>query len=598
MKEPAIKEPEEISESAKKKTAVEDALVVFSTIEKEDEADPGQVVANAAQSIADVASRVKASNVVIYPYAHLSSSLASRNVALSILRSMEETLKKAGYNVTRSPFGFYKKFEISCKGHPLSELSRSILPTAPKEKAVLKTEYMVMDLDGKVHRPEEYRFKPAESDFKALVEKEALKKGLVGGEPRYLEYCKKFGIGWEPFSDVGHMRYGPEGTLIFELISDYSWQVANSLGLPVYKVRGTNMFDLSVPAVKEHADLFGGRLYELKLDQKNFVLRYAACHQQFAMVRDWTSSYRNLPFGTFEVADSYRLEQSGELLLCFRVRKMHMPDLHIYCKDMDEAMKNSMKIHNVIYDEIRKIGRDYVSIYNTTRSFFEAEPEFFARLLKVEGKPILLNFVPDGIYYWVVNVEYTVIDEIGRPREIATFQIDVGNAKRFKITFTDEKGEKRYPPIIHTALLGTIERYLFAILDAGARVEVSGGKPMLPVWLSPVQVRIIPVTEAHLGRAEELSKILESSNVRVDIDDRDGTVEKRVRQAEVDWVPFVIVIGEREAKSDQFQVRIREKATTANLSLEKLVKEIRSKAAGYPYRPLPLPKLLSSRPGY
>jgi len=568
-------------------------------VEKEDEANIGQVASDAAQSIAEVADKVKASSILLHPYAHLSSSLASRDAAISALVDLEEYLRSRGYATYRSPFGWYKKFEMTCKGHPLSELSRQITPVAGRKKpTAIETKYEVMDMAGKVWEPGEYRFREDEKDFQALVEKEALHKGLVGGEPRYIEYCKKFGINWEPFSDVGHMRYGPEGTLIFDLISDYSWQVAQSLRIPVYRVRGTNMFDLSVPAVKEHAELFGGRLYEVQLDNRNFVLRYAACHQQFAMVRDWAASYRNLPFGTFEVADSYRLEQSGELLLCFRVRKMHMPDLHIFCRDLQESMVISMKVHNAIHDEIRKLGREYVSVYNTTRRFFDSNREFFKKLVEVEGKPILLNFVPEDIYYWVVNVEYTIIDDLGRPREIGTFQIDVGNAKRFNITYTAEDGTKKFPPIIHTALIGSVERYLFAILDTAVGTEKAGGKPMLPVWLSPVQARIIPVNRAHLDLGMLIADKIEGSGIRVDVDDRDETVEKRVRDAEVEWVPYVLVVGKKEAEGDRFQVRIREKNENVTLSMSEFVQLVRSNTKGYPARSLPLPRSVSLRPKY
>ncbi len=598
VREPAIKNPEEITEASKKGN-LREVLVAFCTVEKEDEANEDQVANDAAESIAEVAAKVKPDSILIHPYAHLSSSLASRDAAVSTLVKLEGILRSRGFTAYRSPFGWYKKFEITCKGHPLSELSRSITTAVRRKKAPpIETTYTVMDLSGKLYEPENYPFKEGEKDFQALVEKEGLHRGLVGGEPHYLEYCKKFGISWEPFSDVGHMRYGPEGTLIFDLISDYSWHVAQSLGIAIYRVRGTNMFDLSVPAVKEHADLFGGRLYEVNLDDRNFVLRYAACHQQFAMVRDWTASYRNLPFGTFEVADSYRLEQSGELLLCFRVRKMHMPDLHIFCKDLRESMDISMKVHKVIHGEIRKLGREYVSIYNTTRSFFDSNREFFKNLTEVEGKSILLNFVPEGIYYWVVNVEYTIIDDLGRPREIGTFQIDVGNAKRFNIAYTGEDGAKKYPPIIHTALIGSVERYLFTILDCAVRIERSGGKPMLPVWLSPIQTRVIPVTRAHLDLAVAIADKVEGAGIRVDIDDRDETVEKRVRDAEVEWIPYVLVVGRKEAEGNRFQVRIREKNENVTMPLEELIKHVHSNTKGYPARSLPLPRLVSPRPKY
>ena len=316
------------------------------------------------------------------------------------------------------------------------------------------------------------------------------------------------------------------------------------------------------------------------------------------MVKDWIISHKQMPFGTFEVADSYRLEKSGELLLCFRVRKLHMPDLHIYCKDLENAKEISLKIHKKIYEEIRKIGREYVSIYNITKKFFEENKSFLLKLLSIEKKPVLINFVPEGRFYWVINVEYTIIDELNRPREIATFQIDIGNAKRFGIYYIDEKGEKVYPPIIHTALIGTVERYLFALLDSASKKEAKGLKPSLPLWLSPIQVRIIPINQSYLSNALALAEKLKSALIRVDIDDREDTVSKKVLLAEKEWIPYILVIGEKEVKTGKFTVRIREEEKQKTMLIEDLINEIKSKTEGYPFKPSTLPMLLSKKPIY
>jgi len=599
VREKAVQEPEEF-EASRSLSQMKDVLVAFCTIEKGDEKDPTQVAANGSSAVKEVADQVKTKNIMLYPYAHLSSDLASRDPAIRVVAKMEDLLKEQGYTVQRSPFGYYKSFQLHCLGHPLAELSRTITAEKkPEERAAVPTEYMIMDLGGNLHRPGEYEYSKGEEEFRTLVEKEAMKKGLAGGgEPRFLDYCKKFGIEWEPYSDVGHMRYGPEATLIFDLVADYSWAIANHVGIPVLQVRGTNLFDLSVRPVKEHADLFGARLYKIDLDEKSFVMRYAACHQQFAMVKDWTISYRNVPFGTFEVADSYRLEQSGELLLCFRVRKLHMPDLHIYCRDLENSKDVSIDAHKVIYEEIGKVGRDYVSVYNTTRSFFEGNKPYFIELAKLERKPILLDFVPEGIYYWVLNIEYHIIDELDRPREIATFQIDMGNAKRFDISYVDHNGAKQYPPIIHTALIGTVERYIFTILDACAKTEREGKKPRLPLWLSPSQVRIVPVTKDFLPHADELASRLNDGRVRADVDDSDETVERRVRDAEMLWIPYIIVVGAREKGATQLPVRVRETGSQRRMSIEELAIEIREKTAGFPFRPLTVPVHVSTRPAY
>ena len=598
VRDKAVKIPEEISD-AQRKAAMDEALVAFCTIEKEDEKNPELIITRATENVRNVADQVHAKNIILYPYAHLSSSLGSRDPAIQILKGMEKNLANQGYNVKRSPFGWYKSFVIRCKGHPLSELSRSITIEEEKTKAAtIEMVYKIMDVDGKLYTPDKYMKNLGRDDFKSLVEKEALKQGLLGGQPKFLDYCKKFGIEWEPFSDVGHMRYGPEATLMFDLVAEYSWMVAKSLAVPIFQVRGTNMFNLAERPVREHAKLFGSKLYEVKVDEKEFVLRYAACHQQFSMVKDWSLSYKQIPFGTFEVADSYRLEQSGELLLCFRVRKMHMPDLHIYCKNLDDSMKTSFKVHEKIYEEIRKLNREYVSIYNTTRNFYDKNIEFFRKLIEVERKPILLGFVPDNIYYWVLNIEYNIIDELDRPREIGTIQIDVGNAERFGISYVDENGSRKYPPIIHTALIGTVERYIYTLLDQAALDEKKGKKPSIPVWISPTQVRVIPVAKEHLDYASRVADDLEKVNIRVDVDDRDESVPKKVRSAEIAWISYVVVVGEKEIENNVVSVRTRFDKSQKTIQVEELRNEVLKQMKGYPVHASTLPRMLSARPGY
>ena len=598
-REKAVKEPEPLDESHKR-GALENGLVVFSTVEKNDEQEPEQIATNAASSIEEVLGWLKTKKVMVYPYAHLSTNLASREPAISILKALEEKLTQKGYEVSRSPFGWYKSFTITAKGHPLSELSRTITVDTKSRQAspAVKTEYVIMDQEGKLHSPEDFVFGPHDAEFKSLVEKEALKKGLTGGEPHFLDYARRFGIEWESFADVGQMRFGPESNLIMDLLAEYAGQVIRRIGIPILNVKGTNMFDIAVKPIKEHLQLFGSRAYEVKVDERTFVLRYAACFQQFSMVKDWTLSYRTLPFGTFEVADSYRMEQSGELLLSFRLRKFLMPDLHIYLKSVAEAIRIGDKIHRTIYEEIRKLNREYVSLYNTTRSFFEANKDAFMELVKVEKKPILLNFVPEGLYYWVLNVEYNIIDDLDRPREIGTFQIDVGNAKRFGISYADEKGEKQFPVIIHTAVIGGLERYLFTLLDSAVRLERQGRKPMLPVWIAPAQVRIIPVSQQFVKQGMELLGELEKAGIRADLDDRDDTMQSKVRDAELSWIPFSVIYGEREIKTKQLSVRSRADSTESKIGLTAFLKRLKGEVEGYPVRPLTYPVLLSQRPGY
>jgi threonyl-tRNA synthetase len=468
-----------------------------------------------------------------------------------------------------------------------------------KIKSKGKDSYLILTYLGKETEVEDYDFKKDEENFKMLVEKEAMKKGLIGGkEPGFIKYANQFQINWEPMSDKGHMRYGPSGTLIFDLMEMYAENLAKSVGIPVYSVKGTNMFNLKEPAVKEHADLFGDRLYSIPIDNQKFVMRYAACHQQFAMIKDWNISYKNMPFGAWENADSYRYEQGGELLLAFRTRRMDMPDLHVLCKDFEESKVWFKKLHEKIYEEIYKLEDDYEILFNfSSKKHYEENKEWVLSLLKEKKKNALLHFYPEGIdYYWTFNIEYMIIDELKRPREIATVQIDIGNAKRFNIVYNDKDNSKKYPVILHTAITGTIGRYIFAHLDGLVRKEQQGKKAQLPYWLSPTQLRICPVSEKFNSGAIELAKDFNTNKIRVDVDDENTTLSKKISNAESDWCPYILVLGEKEISSGKFAIRIRQSGKIENLSKDELIKKMQAEQGDYPWKDLPLPIQVSKRP--
>ncbi len=519
--------------------------------------------------------------------------------ALKVARSMENFAKEMGIETYRSPFGWCKKFSISIKGHPLAEQLKIIVPTeVKKEKKIAwkvpKPEYLILTLEGKTESPEKYRFRNTEEDFKVMVKKEALKKEVIGGEPRINDVLKRFGFDWEPYSDSGHMRYGPKAALMIDLVGDYAWQSVNELDIPSFSIKGTNLFNLNVPAIKEHADLFGERLYTVPIFDEEYILKYAACFQQFSMIKDWMISYRQVPLGMFEIADSYRLEQSGECSLGFRLRRFYMPDYHIFCKDLEQAKEIATRVHKKIYEKVRELGIEYVSLYNLTKSFFENNKEFLKQMVKIEKKPVLLHFVPEGKYYWRINVEYNIIDELKRSREIATFQIDVGNAKRFGIKYVNKNREEVFPPIMHIAILGGIERYLFTVFDKALKQET----PSLPLWLSPIQVRVIPVSDGFTKHAEEITDSIKKHNIRVDLDDRSLTMQKKVREAEMEWINYILVVGQKEITSEILSVRDRKAGKIRKMRLQKLVEDIKEETKNKPFKSLTLPKFLSMRPQF
>lgn len=597
-KSKAIKEAEELGGDIPGEGEAENALVAFVTVEDKDKENLEEVVNKAVEDISDVASKVGASKIVVYPYAHLSKLLAPPRIAVQALKLLAAKLsEKSGLPVLRAPFGWYKEFMLHCYGHPLAELSRSYEARAAKKPKV-KKEYYVVTPEGKVYSPKEY-LDLADEDFRAIIEKEALGKELGEVETSVNKLCAKFGFEWEPMSDYGHMRYEPHAAVMLDSVSEYAWLLARGLSVPVLRVKGTNMFDLAAQPVYEHAALFGDRLYELWADRKHLVMRYAACHQQFAMLKDYVLSYKDLPLGMFEVADSYRLEQSGEVTLCFRLRKFYMPDLHILTKNVEDAMRVAEELQEVIHREAAKLGRHYYAVYNVTRDFWEEKRDMLVELIRRDGRPALVTVYPAGIYYWVVNVEYHIVDSAGRPREIATFQFDVGNAKRFGIRYVDENNQERHPVIIHTALIGSVERYIYMVFDTAIRDEKNGKTPSIPVWMAPIQVRLIPVNprdEEIMKLVEETASLLEENMVRVDIDDRDISLGRRIRDAGREWVPYIVVVGRREVETKTLNVTIRRTNDRVVLTPMELLEKVLSDIRGYPRVQSALPRYVSKRP--
>jgi len=459
---------------------------------------------------------------------------------------------------------------------------------------ILPGEYYVLTPDGKLYYPEE--FAGGDEGFRALLEKEALGEKREFKRSPHIDYMKRLKLAEvEPLSDAGHLTYLPKGTLIMDLLMDYSLSVVRRIGgLPV---RTSIMYDLNTPAIKEHASLFGQRMYKVKPFKREFVLRYAACFGQFALLRRHYLSYRDLPLYIFELADSYRYEQRGEVSGLARPRRFYMPDLHIITADLDAAMDEFKKIFKLIMSEGSKFGWTYYNLYNVVDGFVQNNFDFILDLVRSEGKPILIYVVESGKYYWVINIEFHYIDSQGRPLETATVQIDVGNSKRFNIRYHDVDGSIKYPVILHTAIHGSVERFLYEFLEEAAKMAKRGEKPMLPTWLSPTQVRIIPVSKTYLDYSYNLLLMIRDAGIRVDIDDRDVSLSKKIMHAEREWVPYIVVVGEKEVKSNKLNVRIRgSRGESLEMTLDDLIMRVKSDIDGFPFRPLYFHERLTKRP--
>ncbi|MCG2827910.1 threonine--tRNA ligase [Methanothermobacter sp. K4] len=567
-----------------------ESLVVFTAVEAEDEENPDSVIENAVNEIVRVFGDVKADNVVIYPYAHLSSSLSSPETARRVLEGMEEALRDRGLEVSRVPFGWYKAFRISCKGHPLSELSRTIRPEPMKEEEESEeSEWFILHKGQKI-RPEEFEF--TSRDLENLVKYELGELESSGEEPPHVRLMREKGLAdYEPSADVGHLRWYPRGRLIRDLLADYVYMLVTSEG--AMPVETPIMYDLEDEAIRVHAEKFGERQYRMK-NKKELMLRYACCFGAFRILSDSFLTWKNLPASIYELSTySFRLEKKGEVVGLKRLRGFTMPDLHTVCADLEQALTAFAGQVEMCMKTGEDLQVNYEVIFRATREFYEEYSDWVHSVADKIGKPILLELLPSRKHYWIAKMDFAAIDYLGRPIENPTVQIDVESGERFGITYVNSDEEEVNPIILHCSPTGSIERVICSLLEKTA-VEMDEKPPMLPVWLSPTQVRVLPIAERHLEFAESLVSEMVANDVRADLDDRAETLGKKIRNAAQDWVPYVVVVGDSELEG-KLTVNIRSTGEKVQMDIEELIELVRSETHGMPFRRLPLPVRLSER---
>ena len=579
-------------EDAKKQGAFDESLAVFTAVEKDDENNPQGIVKNLVKEVIKTNDQVKAENIVLYPYAHLSSSLSSPKVAVQVLKDAEEALDAEGLNVKRVPFGWYKAFEISCKGHPLSELSRTITAEEEDEEEVEKKPSSWSILDGdKIIDIDDFKFE--NDQLEKLVSYELGTGASDAGEPPHVKLMREKELcDYESASDVGNLKWFPKGRLVRDLLADYVYNLVVDQG--AMPIETPIFYDLDNEAINVHAAKFGERQYRTDT-KKNLMLRFACCFGAFRVMADPFITWKNLPAKLYELSTySFRFEKKGEVVGLKRLRAFTMPDFHSFCADMESTLEEFSKQTDMCIQTGVDLDVNYEIIFRATKDFYDENKDWMYSIGKKIGKPVLLEILPERKHYWSCKIDFAAIDYLGRPIENPTVQIDVESGKRFDITYLGEDGKEHYPTILHCSPTGSIERVICSLLEKTA-IELDEKAPMLPTWLSPIEVRIITVGEDHKDFANELYDKINAENIRVDVDDRDESVGKKIRNAATEWIPYIFVVGDNEKESGVFSVTVRETGEKVDMTVDELIKEVLDKTKGMPYRGLPLPKDISTR---
>ncbi|MHA2502290.1 MAG: threonine--tRNA ligase [Candidatus Kariarchaeaceae archaeon] len=603
-KRKAIKAAEEIEKGV---VNVPEALAVMMAFEKPDEENPEEAAKQTVEEIHSVAEELKAENIVIYPWVHLTSIPGRPDMALKVMRDVEKELNASDrYKIIRrAPFGWYKGFTVKVKGHPLSELSREFTPGHSEEHAEevsaaiaqeeeTKHDFYVYTPAGELIDKKDFKFEK-KSEFKYFFDYETQKRRAADKPPAHVELMKNLElVDYEPASDAGNMRWYPSGWLVKRLLEDHVTNTHVRHG--AHCVETPIMYDFHHPSLEAYMNRFPARQYTIRSGSDRYFLRFAACFGQFLIGSDANITYRHLPLKLFEMTHySFRREQRGELAALRRLRTFSMPDQHTLVADIEMAREEFRNQYELCVQMMEDTNMDYQAVFRFQTDFYEENKEWFHEMVEMIDRPVMLELFDQRYAYFVCKFEFNVIDQQKKAAALSTVQIDVENAERFDISYVNDKGEQIRPFILHTSLSGAIERVLYGILEKAAKQRATGIKPSFPFWLAPIQVRLLPVNDEHLEWAVELSKDLESHGIRVDIDDRSATVGKKIRDAERLWIPYIFVIGEKEIESGELNGRLRSGEEKA-FKRQSLGKDLTIMTQGFPTRPLAMAKFLSKRP--
>lgn len=537
----AIKSAEEIES---KPQEMKECLVIFSAVEKEDEADLKSIVNKYVDEIKKVADQVKAKNVVLYPYAHLSNNLSKPDFAVEVLKEAEKILKK-DFEVKRAPFGWYKKFEISCKGHPLSELSREFSLGEKKQNQ------QVINLGDEKYDPK----KLLNEITKIRLDTSKLKENdhrIIGQK-----------LDLFSFNEVapGMVFWHNNGLIIFNELVEYWRKVRRSAGYE--EISTPQIMDKRLWQISGHWDKYKENNFVTEYEKTPFLVKPMSCPGGMLVYKSKPKSYRDLPLRVAELGKVHRVELSGTLGGLFRVVQFTQDDAHIFCKE--EQIENEVaNISDLIFEVYKKFKLDFDHVELSTRpekrigseEMWDKAEAILEGILKKKKIKYQIN-AGDGAFYGP-KIDFKIRDSLGRTWQTSTIQLDFNLPERFELEYIGEDNKSHRPVMLHNVIYGSVERFI------GVLLETTNGN--LPVWLSPVQARVIPFNEGNVKSAQKLLSELKESGIRADIDLDNGTINGKVRNAELMKIPYILVLGDKEEKEGMISVRSK---ATGKVALEK-----------------------------
>lgn len=549
----AVKKPEELKD--KEEIKVEEPLGIFVAVEKIDEADPDNASDELVKNVLELLEKTGAKKVVLYPYAHLSSSLADSDTALLVLVESEAKLRKKKVEVYRAPFGYYKEFELKCKGHPLAELSREI---GGKEKVI------------------EIRGKKEDYDDKKLLRQISKSKldnsKLKENDHRILGQ----NLDLFSFSEVapGMVFWHNKGLVIYNELAEF-WREAHRRN-GYQEIKTPQIMDSKLWKISGHWDKYKDNNFVTNYEDRTFLVKPMSCPGCLLVFKNSPKSYKELPLRVGELGVVHRCELSGVLAGLFRVIQFTQDDAHIFCTEeqIEEEIFGLMDLIDFVY---KKFGFEYKVELSTRpekrigdEKVWDLSENILKKVLEKKKVEFKIN-EGDGAFYGP-KIDFHLTDSLKRTWQCGTIQLDFSMPERFELVYIDSENKRKRPVMIHNAIYGSLERF------AGILLEHTNGN--LPLWLSPTQVRVLSFTDRNKERAKEIFETLKKEGIRADFDFDSTTVNDKVRSAEMMKIPYIVTIGDKEEEKGTLAVRERgKKELKFDVDTNGFIKEIKGKIA-------------------
>lgn len=369
--------------------------------------------------------------------------------------------------------------------------------------------------------------------------------------------------------------YTPKGVIIKEELQKEVERICRNHGFE--KVSAPSLAKIELFETSGHAKKFSDELFHISsATGHKFVLKPVQCPHQTQIYASKPRSYRDLPIRYMESDKQYRAEKPGEVGGLTRVYAITCEDGHIFCtKDqVKDEIKTLVNIIKEFYSSMGLWGSHWVSLSTRGKDFSKyigekKDWELCEKILQEISDEMGLKAkkCPGEAALYGPKLDFMFKDAIGKEIQIPTVQIDFATPQKFKLTYADADGKEKNPVMVHRAILGSYERFLALIIEhfAGA----------FPVWLAPVQVSVIPISEKHDEYARKVEKQLKESNIRVELKNENETLGKKIRESEMLKIPYLLIIGSKEVLANAVSVRERNKGDSGQMQLDKFLEKIK-----------------------